>query len=207
MYFFSLIWFTLWNISSFYLKKRKMVFDLEEEPLCTQIVLVNDKHNTYALEKIINKMQPLIKKYVRKLYFMEEDDASQELIIALIEAIYHIKLCNNDAMCLSYLQKSIVHKYYNLCKISIKASETTNEFADTDYSIPYYENYDDVELIIDIQQLLKNETDTKKSIIKYFLFSGYSDTQIATKMHMSRQYINRVKKEFIKEYIESFQKN
>lgn len=77
-----------------------------EEVICTQIKLVNELHSMDSLEKILISMQPLVRKYIRKLYFMEKDDAFQELNLSLIEAIYHLKFCKNDAMCLAYLKKS-----------------------------------------------------------------------------------------------------
>lgn len=79
------------------------------DELSSKIKAVNELHDLGSLEDIINKLQPLIKKYSRKLFFMETEDAMQELNIALIEAIYHIYKVDNEAQCLSiYISQLLI---------------------------------------------------------------------------------------------------
>lgn len=50
--------------------------------------LVNkSKTNSEAMLKLIITMTPLIRKYSKKLFFMEYEDAEQEMVLALIKAV------------------------------------------------------------------------------------------------------------------------
>jgi RNA polymerase sigma factor, sigma-70 family len=173
-----------------------------EELLTVLISQMKKSQNNLALEKIIIKMQPLVKKYTRKLYFMEKEDATQELILALIESVNHIKKYDNEAMCITYLHKSIINKYYYLCKLHIKLSQMEDEFAEISDNLAYIDKFNIIELLTDLQKLLKNKNDNQKQIIKYIFVDELSDSEISLKMNISRQYINRIKKKILDEYLE-----
>lgn len=172
---------------------------MEEILLTTQIKIFKELHNQDALEKIIIKMRPLVKKYVRKLYFMEKDDASQELNLSLIESVTKIKVYENEAMCLSYLEKSVFNKYCILCSQHIKFYQYCDEFQEVSDEVPYSENFKIIELCYDLEQLLENKNSNQKYIAKCLL-NEVSDREIALRLGVSRQYVNRVKKEILKNY-------
>jgi RNA polymerase sigma factor (sigma-70 family) len=165
-----------------------------------QIGLVKELNNKKALEEIILEMQPLIRKYVRKLFFMEKEDASQELYIALIEAINHIKKYDNEVMCLSYLCKSIINKYNYLCKKNIKENALIDNFSELNEDIihDFTENYNYIELNIFLDQFVENLNHKQRQIVNYFL-KELSDTEISLKLGVSRQYVNRVRRQLRKE--------
>ena len=171
----------------------------EDELLITQIRNTKEQMNNTSLEKILTKMQPLVKKYIRKLYYMEKDDAAQELNLALIEAVHHIQKYENEAMCLTYLQKSVINKYFFLCKLN-KTKHIYSEFSEISDDIPYYQNFEDIELYNDMNELLKNKNEKQNKIIKYVLLDNLSDSEISLKMGISRQYVNRIKKKILKDY-------
>ncbi len=175
------------------------MIDLENELLVTQIKLVNELHSITSLEKILIKMQPLVKKYSRKLYFMEYEDASQELNISLIESVYHLKFYKNDAMCLAYLQRGVINKYNYLCKEHIKLSKMENELLELSDEIPYMEDFQRSEISVDLYELLKSKSERQKLIAKCIFVDENSDKEIALKLGVSRQYINRVKKKLFNE--------
>ncbi len=178
--------------------------NLEEELLANLIKMTKESHSKIALEKIIMKMQPLIKKYARKLYFMDKDDAMQELYLSLLESINNIKKYENDAMCVSYLNKCIVNKYCYLCKMNMKYCQINDEYIEISDDIPYKENFDFIELSADIRDLLKDKNNKQKLIMHYYLFENKSDIEIALKIGVSRQYVNRIKKKFLSEYFENY---
>lgn len=182
-------------------KKGIWVNKIDQELLTVQIGLVKNSQSKIAVEKILIKMQPLVKKYSRKMFFMEKEDANQELNLAIIEAINHIKKYDNEAMCLTYLQKSVIHKYYYLCKQNINSSFLMQKECEEIFeNIPYIENFNNSELSVDIQEFLKNRSDKQKQIIEYIIFYELSDSEISLKMHISRQYVNRIKKKLLEEF-------
>lgn len=54
--------------------------------------------------------------------------------------------------------------------------------------------YKDVEIYIDIQQFCKQFNERQQAIIKGIMMCGYGDTELAQRLGVTRQYINRVKK-------------
>jgi len=153
--------------------------------------------NQTAMLQIIEKFKPLIIKYSKKLFFMTFEDASQELIISLIEAIYKMEHLYNEEGIKSYIHKSVTHKYCYLCKQNIKMNVYDNGDIE-DFNIvanePSFEN--DSIMKIEIQIAMENLSDVKQKILR-LLLQGYSDTEIAKLLKISRQYVNRVKKEIL----------
>ena len=173
---------------------------MEDLLLTTQIKLYKEAHNQEALSNIITKMQPLIRKCARKLYFMEKEDAVQEMTLALIECICKIREYNSEVGCLTYIKKSIINRYIFLCKSNIETSQINIMYDDIAEEIPYIECFDEIEISIDLNNLLKDKTEKQKCIVKYIFIDNLSDIEISHKMDMSRQYINRVKKRLLSQY-------
>lgn len=167
------------------------------ETLCDQIKSIKDSHDMFKLEQILYKMRPLIRKYAKKLYFMEKDDACQELNIALIEAVYRIKKYDNEYMCISYLQKAVIYKYNYLCKNNFKLQLIDNN-EEINENTPYFADYNTIEFYIDLGNLLKNKNYIQNCIVEN-LMNDLSDNEIARKIGVSRQYVNRIKKHILKE--------
>lgn len=74
------------------------------------------KGDLEALSDIISQMTPLLKKYARKLYCMEYEDALQELYLSLIQCIPYLSKEKGEMKCLKYINITVKHKYYSLCK-------------------------------------------------------------------------------------------
>lgn len=146
---------------------------------------------------LIEVLNPLIKSYAKKMFFLEKEDAQQEIVIAIIEAVKGISTCENDGQCLAYITNAVKFKFSHLCKKNIKqqAIESINE---KDLcQAAYYEKYEDVEMRYDIHVKKQSMTRNQKDILKYILL-GYSDREISDKLGISRQYINRIKKNCLK---------
>ena len=63
---------------------------------------------------------------------------------------------------------------------------------------PFLDNsYQDIDFLLSLQQTLKNSSETERYIIYSIVHNGYTDTQIAKHLGVSRQYVNRLKKKII----------
>lgn len=160
------------------------------------IHLFRSENDLTAMEMLIEKMEPLIKKYARKSFFIEYEDSRQEMILSIIEAVCKIGYYEDEKSCLLYIKNSVIHKYCELCKKNIN-QPIFDEFNE---NIVYEDSLNDLDTIIDLEQFLKNKSITKKQIMKLILYDELGDTQIAKMLNVSRQYVNRVKKEIIAEY-------
>ena len=129
------------------------------------------------------------------------DDAFQEISIALIEAVIHIKNYNNEAMCLVYLQKSVINKYNYLCKKHIKLGSIIDEYAEISLDVVSRNDFVVIEMNMDLRYLYNNKNTLQRHIIRYIVEDELSDSEVALKLNISRQYVNRIKKEMFKEYL------
>lgn len=82
------------------------------------------KQDSVSMENVIAKMNPLLKKYSKKAFFLDKDDAYQELILALIEAVMRIDICKTDGECLIYLKMLFTINLYIYVEIMRKTTPT-----------------------------------------------------------------------------------
>lgn len=83
-----------------------------------------------------------------------------------------------------------------MCKKNIK-KETIESINEIDLSqVVSYEKYEDIEMEYDMQVKRQSMTKNQKAILDYILL-GYSDREISEELGISRQYINRIKKDFV----------
>ena len=139
--------------------------------------------NTQAQELLIHKFLPLIRKYAYKCHAMEFEDAQQELIFALLAAVHSITYIQNEGEC-----TSIRHKEYE----QISANDNFTMLSS-------YSDFSLIDLSLSLAQYMKSLSPTRQRILQYALIDEYSSSEIAAKMQLSVQYVNRIKKEFLAE--------
>lgn len=158
----------------------------------TEMIIIA-KEDSSAMLQIIEILNPLISAYTKKLFFMENEDARQEIIIAIIEAVKRIDKCENDGRCLTYIHNAVKFRFAHLCKKNLKNQEILDLNGEILNNMSYWEDYSEVEIKYEIELKEENMTQTQKQILKYCLM-GYTDREIAEKLGLSRQYVNRIKK-------------
>lgn len=140
---------------------------------------------------IYTKLEPLLKKYARKLYSMEYDDAMQELSFALYKAIIEIKKFDNEYASFGYIESCLYHCFCNLNRFMQKNKEEC--YAEI-LEIEEDKNYYSLENAIYFFDLFNSNLTVKEKKILLMSFYGYSDKEIGIALGTSRQYINRIKK-------------
>jgi len=177
-----------------------------------EITLLIQKIHTdkNAFAQLINKMTPLIEKYTRLLYKDEKEDVRSEMMLVLWESVTKISYCEKDGECLAYLSKALRNRFYDLYRKSRKQHDhqllTEN---DSVFDIIRDENSKDLEdaiFSIDIEAFLKRYIGKKREIFETIIFGNKSDTEIAEIFSVTRQYVNRLRRElrtsyFLKEVI------
>ncbi|MCI9220979.1 MAG: sigma-70 family RNA polymerase sigma factor [Lachnospiraceae bacterium] len=162
--------------------------------------LVQDiKHNKDAFVELVEKMNPLINKYVRLLYKDEREDVREELILALWEAMSSIKYYDNDGECMAYLRNALRLKFLELYRKSKKRHEF-QLVKEPDATLAIIEmpsgllDISDVIFREDIRALLKQFDGKGRDICFQILLEEKSDSQIAKNLEVSRQYVNRLRR-------------
>ena len=153
--------------------------------------------NTQAQELLI---LPLIRKYAYKCHAMEFEDAQQELIFALLATVHSITYIQNEGECIRYLQKGILNYFKYLCRTSIRHKEYEQISANDNFTmLPSYSDFSLIDLSLSLAHYMKSLSPTRQRILQYALIDEYSSSEIAAKMQLSVQYVNRIKKEFLAE--------
>lgn len=149
--------------------------------------------------QILERMSPLAKKYAAKIHCMEYEDALQELYLAILESLHYLDSSQSEGKCVKYMETSVINRYYALCKRYLSLPDTEN-IDDSACALPAAPAYDDTTM--DIENYIQSlpESGYKRQIFSLFFYEDMSDKDIAAKFHISRQYVNRIKKQLIKEY-------
>lgn len=158
-----------------------------------------------ALNEIIIQMMPLLKKSAHKTHFMEYEDALQEYSISLIESIQKIQIYDNDGQCLTYIKTCIKNKFCALYKKHCTSIYDEISLESTDSIESPTNSFNDIDFWSDINHLIEQlPTNSKKEIAKLSLIEGKSDLEIATQLNLSRQYVNRIKREIYHTFSENY---
>lgn len=166
------------------------------ETLCQIIQKI--KKTNIGWEELFTQLAPLIHGYTKKLYFLEPDDAKQEIYIAIFKAVQSMTYIRSDGECLNYIRNGIHYAYTNLCEKAFHMPETVS-FEESYCSLETLSldnPFHDLEIHIEFRNFIKTLSPRKKRIFEYIL-QGFTDSEIAEKLSVSRQYINRVKHELI----------
>jgi|MucameStandDraft_1065616.scaffolds.fasta_scaffold00531_12 RNA polymerase sigma factor (sigma-70 family) len=160
--------------------------------------------NKFSL--LLNRMEPLINKYVRILYKDEKEDIYSELCCALWEAVCKISFYKNDGEIMIFMINALQNKFHELYRISRKNHDFNTPLFDADAcEIASPErNFDNILLNEDIRNFLDHFSGKRKRIFYYILIHNLSDSEIAKKLHLSRQYVNRIRKILRTEFYDYF---
>ncbi len=167
------------------------------------LILKSQQGDKDSIIEIINKFMPLIKKYSRELAY---DGAESDLSIALIAIIKSYPVYKNNKVrdeceIISYISISIRHKFIELSKKNCKI--TTNEtLLNEDMYLTQSAN--DIDDMVFVNELLDKLPIKQKQLLTYLFINEYSESEIALKLNVSRQYINKIKKKALnnlKQYI------
>ena len=157
------------------------------------------KNREGNLNWIIQKFQPVICKYAGKLYSLEYEDAVQELNEALIMAVVSIDVCNAEGQSIAYLVKGIKLKFYELRRKSIVEYEYRmhSEQIDVNTNITCTDDYSEIEWKLELK-ILKDKSSPMECHIIDGMVWEISDVELADLLHVSRQYINRKRRQLMK---------
>ncbi|SHN61986.1 DNA-directed RNA polymerase specialized sigma subunit, sigma24 family [Butyrivibrio hungatei DSM 14810] len=151
---------------------------------------------------LAEKFSPLIKKYTRLLYKNEAEDVKQEMLLALWEASQKIEKYDNEGECTRYFFNALKCKFLELYRKSKNENETSFLLDDSIMENEQSEEhlkYAYANLKQDIIFVLSNYPTVVKDMCLKMIFNDMSDSEIAKNYHVSRQYANRIRRNFRKD--------
>ncbi len=146
---------------------------------------------------IVEKMKPLMNKYVRLLYKDEREDMYSEFVLYLLESIIKMNYYKEEGQCVYFLSNAIRNKFYELYK---KSRRNYDNKADTNENFDniYYEQseYENIITRQDLSKFVLNAKGKQYQILNSIIFEDETDIEISKKFNISRQYVNRVRRKF-----------
>ena len=150
-----------------------------------------------AAWELIQKFQPLLKKYSYKLH---TEDAYEELVYFFLEVIHTLPLKKFqnplDAVFVTYFSKSIHSYYIKLIQKNISDKQLlpfSSLEENQQYTLEKGLSTDDDSSNLLLQDLQKALTKKEFAVIYGIYYMGYSSAELAKKLSTSRQNINQIK--------------
>lgn len=146
---------------------------------------------------LLERFEPLIKKYVKYLYKDDAEDVRAELSCALWEAVLKMGYIEQEGQIVNYLQRALFNRYLELYRGSRKKHDHEMEAEDSNLmSVQVIENeFEEVIINELVNKILSQYSGKKKIVYRLMLVNELTDTEIAAKYGMSRQYVNRLRRE------------
>ena len=152
-------------------------------------------------EKIIDKLNPIITKYVRAIYDGDKEDIKEEYILALWEAVNKIQYVNSDGECLKYLHTSIKNKFHELYrKQKIHRDNEVKNVGELfwDFLESSENQYSYIICVESVHQILNLNSKKEYDIVHKMFIEEMTDVEIADIYKISRQYINCIRRKYKK---------
>lgn len=144
-----------------------------------------NKKDIKGLEFLLNKFEPLLKKYAYKLY--DYKDGKSDLTLYFIKLINNIVdnkiLFKEDKYFISYINISIKREYISLLKKEEKVLHKDY------YEILDCENKLEEKTDLFFYDLINNLNVKEQNVLKLKFIDNYTNSEIARKMNLSRQNI------------------
>lgn len=146
------------------------------------------------------EMEPLIRKYVKKLYKDDKEEMYAELIAALWEVVCRIGSYESDAKAKAYLNNAVRYKFLELYKESCKYNNNTLvvEEEELEKKESLNHSYVDAVTMEDMDRIRDRLQGKKRQIFELIFYREYTDSQAASELDVSRQYVHQVKKSLCK---------
>lgn len=155
--------------------------------LVNLLYLASREHDIDAIECLVQKFLPIIKKHAKILGY---DGAESDLIIRLIEQVYRLNLIKinnfNEGQAVSYVAQMIKNAAIDIHR---KRCSQVQEIYLTSISDLPDCKLKSKEIVKELIEIL-NKKQKMVIIAKYFY--GYSDKEIGDALGVSRQAINKI---------------
>ena len=107
---------------------------------------------------------------------------------------------SSEGECIRYMQTSVENRYRSLCRSCLSEPEK-DDFDSCSVSLQAPDSFDDT--YYDVTAYINSypSDSVQRKILSMYFYQDKSDAQIARKLKLSRQYVNRMKKKLILRYI------
>lgn len=150
--------------------------------------------NKEILVEIINKFNPILKKYSYEFLYFDEDTYS-ELVILLIELLNKMNIDNFkfDGEVISYLSKTIKNGYIDIVRKESKSIEPIF-LDDMELTLKSVDQYEILFGNLNYDKIIEKLSEREKYVTNELFKNGKTEVEVARALNVSKQYINKTKK-------------
>lgn len=178
--------------------------------MLAELILEAQKGNKETMMLLINKFQPIIKKYSRLLHY---EDASQDLTYFFLKLVLEFKIDDKNKMdyqLLAYIKVAVHNHYIYLIKKLIKKNQevymsSLSELQrnEMEYNLSAGKESDPIFKIY-LKDIL---SPSEYKMIYYIYVQGFSSSDLARIQGITRQAVNQKKNRILKKIKESQKKS
>ena len=175
--------------------------------LLFELIKDYDKGDQKATMEIIEKFNPILRKYSKKLNY---DGSDTDLIISLIETVAYLsrvsnnKIADNDGCIVGYITKSLKSEYIKLSRAWCNICRHEYEL-DNAVEIPDNDKFHEKEDYIYLNEIIDRLSFAQRMVIEERFLKDKSCSIIAAEMGISRQAVNNLKNRALKKLKESIE--
>lgn len=161
-------------------------------------ILAAQKGDKSALLYLIEKFQPMLRRYARRLSY---EDAESDMVLEFIELIHRISLdslqSTADGSIVCYIAKAVQHTYYS--KISKQKNQNHDALSweelfesEKVYGGAEFINVD-LLMFIDVLKSCPSLTNRETWILYKIYYEGYTSSELAAMLGTTKQNLNQIK--------------
>lgn len=156
-----------------------------------------------AMEGLVSKFEPVLKKYSRKLFW---EDALSDMTVAFVELIHGLQVdnlrCKEDGALINYIAHSVRNTYNALLRDFFSHPQEIASLDDateaTKYEAMSYEDAFEEQRFFDILDSCATLTEKERIVLTQIYYWGYTSVEIANSLSTSKQNINQIKQRGLK---------
>lgn len=165
--------------------------------MTVELILRSQAGDKAATLELVDKFNPLLKKYAFRLFY---DDAYDDLLVDFIELLHSIRLAcvrnKSEGGLVSYISKSIQSSYIKQSIASQKLRHyiPNSDFEDDElYYLEATTAVSDTYFAYEFPNIERVLTKQEASMIRMIYIMGYSACETAHRLGISRQAVNQMK--------------
>ena len=155
------------------------------------------------MEALIEKFEPILKKYSRKLFW---EDALNDMTLAFIELVYALPLdklrSTEDGALVNYIAAAVRNTYNAFLKQYFSRPQAVASLDDATEAQKLetiaYEDKREEQQFLDLLDLCPNLTEKERQVLLLVYYWGYRSVEIAERFSTSKQNINQIKQRALK---------
>ena len=149
-----------------------------------------------VMEEICKKLHPLLAAEACRTHFMEYEDAMQEYSLALFLALQKAQEPATEAQALTYCKTAVRYQFCKLYRTYVRKRQPEYTEEELPERVGNDNAIEGVLLETALRRELQRFTEKKRKILTELYLSGEMEMAVAKKHAVSRQYVNRLKREF-----------